>query len=360
MILRVAATLLCSIALCLGQTPTTHPKTAAKAKTTVTYENALDDGLRATTTPGGKLTAPAFTTGGSGFTGTSVLRADGTSQTITASTAPLIATDGVVTGSSGVVFSSGLALTGTATGGLATDNSNYWGTTASSGTCCTTTTSGIITLPSTGGITYTMGTLATSSTWSSWDELNAHTIGYETRPFDHKGPTVAQVDESALPVADRQLAPAAYVALAKAIKMDSPSADEAQMLQVIHDHHFRVYDYTKVDNYLYRQALKQGSRMRWVWKPMRQADVKAASSVASTPSGYVYAKLYGRRVPQPILEDAKCVLDKVEDAVFLVSDFEAVQPDPFLAVSTPKLLSEGKLWIIDRWDEPGFDAPSRY
>jgi hypothetical protein len=187
--------------------------------------------------------------------------------------------------------------------------------------------------------------------------LNEQTAGVETRPLDDKGPTLTQVDFSAVPLEQAKLAPVAYLKLAKSIQLESPSTDEAEVLQTIYDHHFRVYDFDKVDNYLYRQALKQGTRMRWVWKPMRDVDLRQLQNQGQPPSasGIVYSKLYGQRIPARVLEDAKCVLDDVKDAVFLVSDYEVVKPDPFLAITTPKLLAEGKLWIVDRWDEPGFD-----
>jgi hypothetical protein len=179
----------------------------------------------------------------------------------------------------------------------------------------------------------------------------------ETRPFDKKGPTLEQVEESAVELPRDQLAPSSYLALAKEVKLESPSSDEAQMLNTIFDHEFHVYSFDKVDNYLYRQALSHGTQMKWGWKPMRAADLKEVQSIGNVPvtNGVVFTKLYAQRVPTRILEDVKCVLDEVPNAVFLVSDFESVKPDPFLAVTTPKLLSEGKLWIVDRWDEPGFD-----
>jgi len=185
--------------------------------------------------------------------------------------------------------------------------------------------------------------------------LNDHTAGIETRPLDDKGPTLTEVEYSASKLQPAQLVPASYIDLAKQIHLDSPPLDEAQILQTIYDHHFRVYDFGKVDNYLYRQALKQGARVRWVWKPMRTADLKVLQAqTAPSTEGIVLAQLYEQKIPGRVLEDVKCVLNEIPDAVMLISDYAVVHPDPFLAITTPKLLAQGKLWIVDRWDEPGF------
>ena len=305
MTLRIASVLLASMAFCCAQTPTPahHKKVLSKAEI-----NHFNSGVIAN----------------SGFASTGN---------------DLVVSNGIIAATSG-------ACEGTCTFPIATSTNTVAANTSI--TAANTWTSSGDAMAYFGG-------------GSNWVNLNDHNAGVETRPLDNKGPTLAQVDNTALLVSDHDLPPQNYVQLAKAVKMESASTDEAEMLQVIHDHHFRVYDYSKVDNYLYRQALKQGVRVRWVWKPMREADLKPVSAVSpQTQAGYLFAKPYTKRVPQAILEDAKCVLDQVQDAVFLISDFEHVRPDPFLAVSTPKLLAEGKLWIIDRWDEPGFDAPARY
>jgi hypothetical protein len=243
----------------------------------------------------------------------------------------------------------------------------------------TTTNTNTLTIPTTGTQTFwgdgtttnweTSGGLVVAGTVGTWTTgsivcntsggcavVNDHNTGLETRTLDDKGPTLTQVDYSAVELKDAELAPTAYLKLAKEVKLDSAPVDEAQMLQTIHDHHFRVYDFDKVDNYLYRQALKMGTRVRWVWKPAREADLKQVQSAGySNTKGIVYGKLYAQRIPGRILEDLRCVLAEMPEAIMLVSDFEAVKPDPFLAITTPKLLAEGKLWIVDRWDEPGFE-----
>jgi hypothetical protein len=159
-----------------------------------------------------------------------------------------------------------------------------------------------------------------------------------------------------------QLPTASYLKTAKAVGLDSPAIAEAQLAQIIVDHGFSIYDYSNVDNYLYHEALKQGTQVRWVWKPMRTADMKAAAQETwSTWDGMgriSAASMYARALPEKVLAKVECLMTELPDAIFLVSDYEVVKPDPFLAVTTPKMLSAHRIFIVDQWDEPGFtDKP---
>ncbi len=132
------------------------------------------------------------------------------------------------------------------------------------------------------------------------------------------------------------------------------------MLDAIHEADLTVYDFHQVDEYLWRQASRMKSNTRWVWKPLREKDSHLMVDIGlrgqTESAGYLLSDLYARRVPMKVLADMKAIMEKMPDAVFLVSDFEVIKPDPFLAVTTQKLLQAGKLWIIDQWDEPGFGA----
>ncbi len=180
----------------------------------------------------------------------------------------------------------------------------------------------------------------------------------ETRKNDNKGPTILQVRSAAKLLDKATLAPISYTNLARSIGVTIP-AEEADILQVIYDQELKVYDYDKVDNYLYRKALTQGTQVRWVWKPIRDKDIKALQSTSGrTNVGIIYNAVYTNKIPMRILQEAKEILDKIPDAILLVSDYEVIRPDPFLAITTEKLLNAGKLWIIDQWDEPAFDDSS--
>src|SRR5579872_4422793 len=179
----------------------------------------------------------------------------------------------------------------------------------------------------------------------------------ETRKDDGKGPTLAMVKKAAHRLDDSQMAPALYASMARSVGAYL-QAEEAEMLDAIHQADLTTFDYEKVDNYLYRQALKQGTSIRWVWKPVKESDVETLTkdnTWSIRPGvGLVYPKTYGQKIPLRALAEMKAVLDKIPDAIFVVSDYEVVKPDPFLAVTTQKLLAAGKIWIVDCWDEPSF------
>ena len=195
-----------------------------------------------------------------------------------------------------------------------------------------------------------------SSDWLVGLNVSSNGAGFihEGRKPDARGPSLIQVKQSAARLTAAQLAPANYIALARSVGVDGP-AEEAAILDAIHEADLSVYDFDKVDGYLYRQALT-GTAVHWVWKPLRDKDVKPVAQApwSQTGVGIVYAKLYTRKVPMSVLTEMKAVLATMPDAMFLVSDYEVIKPDPFLAVTTPKLLAAGKIWIVDQWDEPGF------
>lgn len=213
------------------------------------------------------------------------------------------------------------------------------------------------TVTSTGTLTTTAGTflVGNSGTWVTSDAIE---IRLATAPRV----TLAQVKMSRKPVPAAVLATSSYMKLAKSINLKSPAVDYSQMGEILADHGFQVYDFAKVDNYLYHEALKQGTQMRWVWKPMREEDGKAlAESGAwgtSTEMGRMASSVYAHAIPERVLEKVECLLTEMPDAIFFVSDYEVVKPDPFLAVSTRRMLQDHKIFIVDQWDEPGFkDSP---
>jgi hypothetical protein len=177
----------------------------------------------------------------------------------------------------------------------------------------------------------------------------------ETRKLDNKGPTIEQVKLSAALLDKNHLPPAGYLKLARHIGLDGPAYDEARVLQAIDELGLTVYNAEKVDNYLYREALKKNVRTRWVWKPLRAKDLKAISEDVGWQQN-IYRKQYAHAVPERVLASVNRILERLPEAMFLISDFEYIKPDPFLAITTPKLLGENKLWIVEQWDEPGFGA----
>ena len=184
----------------------------------------------------------------------------------------------------------------------------------------------------------------------------AFASGAEIRKDNGKGITLTSLVASAKPINPARLASANYVKLANKLGIDSAAIDEACMLATIHDLNISTYDFDKVDDYLYRQALKQGTNVRWVWKPLRSKDLDETSKqwFSAATMGSLYPTQYAHAIPERVLTTISDILAKEPNAIFLVSDYEVVKPDPFLAVTTLKMLKAGVIFIVDRWDEPGF------
>ena len=217
--------------------------------------------------------------------------------------------------------------------------------------CCL----GQLTTPN-GRITAIIPDSTVANETTSWGSAFGTPI--ESRRDDGAGPTLAQVRLSAHGLSGRQLPPLRYVTLARSLGIE-PSADEAEMLTVLNSLGIKVYDFDKVDNYLYRQCLRKGSRYRWVWKPVNGkflTFVKESHQawVERPKVGLIADNLYPNTVPIQALEVMESVLTRMPDAKFMVTDAAIV--DPFLAVTSEHLLQAGKIWIIAQWDEPGFDA----
>lgn len=194
----------------------------------------------------------------------------------------------------------------------------------------------------------------------------ARGIPYETRKDDGHGVTLSQVKLASLSGGAIPVAPHDYIARAFRIGLASAVTDNAQMAQAIHDAELKIYTFAKVDDYLYRKGISTSATHphslfeHWVWTPLRQRDEEALQKTErlnehADAIGYVSTAQYTRAVPERVLADIENLIDCAPlDTIFFVSDYRAVNPDPFLAVATPKMLAAGMMYIVDVWDEPGF------
>lgn len=176
--------------------------------------------------------------------------------------------------------------------------------------------------------------------------------------------TIKQVSMSARRLEADQLAPASYLNLAASIGLDNAAVDEARMLTTIAELQLKVYPFAKVDAFLYQQAVAMSANYSWVWKPLRVKDwtrLHGTSARGSDGMGWVsVTSQYDRRIPERVIGTIAKILQREPGALLLVSDFEALKPDPFLAITTPKLLEAGKIWIVEQWDEPAWkDGPAQ-
>lgn len=202
------------------------------------------------------------------------------------------------------------------------------------------------------------GTVLGSGTGNSWIVSSTSGVPAETRELKGPGPTLKLLKDTSKRLSAKDSAPDGYIQLARLVGARVPAA-EAAMVDAIRELGLPLYDWDKVDQFLARKARQQGANTRWVWKPISDVGVKQVSELSWTERdragvGFVFPKIYGNKIPMPTLAIARAVIEKIPETLVLISDYEVINPDPFMAVTTPELLANGKLYIVDVWDEPSF------
>lgn len=138
---------------------------------------------------------------------------------------------------------------------------------------------------------------------------------------------------------------------------------EAKFLRYLSDNKIRVFDNGEVAEYLREKA--EDKKEMWVWKPLREKDKWQGSwgwdrwlpgrfggkghgfYRASEPKCRPYTKL----VPYKILELVRDIETEIPEGLsFFVSDYVAVNPDPFIMATA---LDMNRI-IFGVWDEPDF------
>lgn len=232
------------------------------------------------------------------------------------------------------------------------------GTTAS--TAIELNSSGIVTTSSTStwnvpSVAFTTTTQAIQDGVVYW---TSNRTDIEQRKLKNPLPTLQQVRLTARSLDNPEPVASEYLDLAKQIELHSAATDALRLESAIYDLDLKVYPFESVDDYLYNQALKQNAYMRWVWKPLREKDQKVFEghhNEMGVGFGFLAGDvMYTHPVPSRVLRTVANILAKLPQAKFLVSDYEAFKPDPFLAVTTETLMEAGKLYIVDMWDEPGY------
>lgn len=130
----------------------------------------------------------------------------------------------------------------------------------------------------------------------------------------------------------------------------------SKLEKFLHEHAIQIYDLAAVEKYMDKKG-------EWCWYPLRAKDcVETKDHVwritRSTPHkypgsyGYQDNHQYDKPVPFPVLLTVKAIHDHFgEDALFLVAA-PAQHPDPFLGVMQRS--NFGRLFVVERWDEPSF------
>lgn len=147
-----------------------------------------------------------------------------------------------------------------------------------------------------------------------------------------------------------------YNTLAEKIGIAARERGQSTLARYLAENSIPVYSQEAVERYMDKKGY-------WAWFPLRKADMPPTAGniwvlKRKTPTNY--ASLYGaskatqyqEAVPYPVLLTVESIVEKFgKDALFLIAALDE-HPDPFLACM---LHSEfGRMFIIERWDEPGF------
>lgn len=152
-----------------------------------------------------------------------------------------------------------------------------------------------------------------------------------------------------------------YLRVAAKLKLRTPAVIKARLERFLAMRGWPVFDYPKVWAYLKSLAKKESAQryggQNWndvppsmrpsvepCWKPLRLGDRKEGGEFSSL--------VYPHAVPLHALLKVEELEDEFGAGAlqFVVSDYEAVKPDPFLMVTAAGLPN----YVIAVWDEPGF------
>jgi len=179
--------------------------------------------------------------------------------------------------------------------------------------------------------------------------------GWDSGAMRVKEPAPATVDVPvACAVAEPDGPDAEYLTLAERLGIRNGAILTAKLERVLHAEMIPVYEYAKVAAYLdhlaerrtheLRAASGEWIRSSWCWFSLRKGEHKGVHTANVSKSVYQSA------IPAPVLLTIEKIQTQLPEARFFISAIVDV-PDPFLAVSVP---GADKLWVIERWDEPGF------
>lgn len=125
---------------------------------------------------------------------------------------------------------------------------------------------------------------------------------------------------------------------------------QSKLLTVLAEESIDVYELSRVERYMDRKGY-------WGWFPLRTVDA-ARTFMVSRETFTPYSSLYGgakqgvyqNPIPYPVLLTVEKILERCPDANFFIAAPDK-HPDPFLAVVH---LSDSKMYVVERWDEPSF------
>lgn len=133
------------------------------------------------------------------------------------------------------------------------------------------------------------------------------------------------------------------------------AAKAPTLLGALKEEGLSLYDLANVERYLDK---KEG-RNYWTWYPLRDKDVEWRHAVkrvtrgSYSSSGQVSNTWYQQPIPLPVLLTVDRLVERLGDEPRFYVAAIASPPDPFLAVTSTRD-EKHTLYVIERWDEPGF------
>lgn len=159
-----------------------------------------------------------------------------------------------------------------------------------------------------------------------------------------------------------------YEEVAQSLGFAPTELVRVQLLEFFEEESIKLYDYNQVSAWMTGKR-RQAKAWPWCWRPLRKKDIITGYHWGydewhnKLSDGFYDSKKwscrpYERLVPLHALEKVARIEAKFGDRVkFLVSDYPASDPDPFImvrpAMSDSGTEAEYNL-IFDVWDEPGF------
>jgi len=125
-----------------------------------------------------------------------------------------------------------------------------------------------------------------------------------------------------------------------AIDIASRASTSDQLRNFLSENGICVYDRQRVRRYM-DSITPSGSE--WIWAPIAYRDPIAPWDIPTAA--------YRKAIPMPVLMTIAKIREAFPEAEFFVTDIRRLpKGDPFLSVRMPG----EELFIIERWDEPGF------
>lgn len=133
-------------------------------------------------------------------------------------------------------------------------------------------------------------------------------------------------------------------------KHGCPTVCAVSLESVIREECIHVFDQAKVEKWMDKKG-------EWRWFPLRSRDrgrveiqrVSRIESYRMRDHGGMESNVYPLIVPVPVLMTVDRLDERLRGEVFFYVAAPSQGPDPFLAA-----VSRENIFIVERWDEPGF------